>query len=160
MRVVGRVDRVELKAIVDSDLETAMSVLGIEIDPPRQRRVHYLDTPDLALHRRGVIVRARIADTGRGDDVVVKLRGRPPQIPRRPSNLAVELDALPLEVAWAASLKRRLGRGHVERAGDGSASPRPAPGDGETARLVWPSRRATNSTSTDWSSSGPSMSCG
>lgn len=119
LRAVGRVDRVELKAIVDAELEGALAVLGKQVGRPRRRRIHYLDTPDLALHRRGVIVRARVTDVPGGHvegDVVVKLRRPAPQPPPDPAGLAVELDALPRETAWAASMKRRRSPRRVERA--------------------------------------------
>lgn len=115
LRSGAPVERVELKALLDGELETAMSVLGPEVDPPRVRRLHYLDTPDLALLRRGVVVRAR-ATAGVGDEVVVKLRRRRPPPRRRTTGLALELDVLPDEVTWAASLRRDLAPGQVARA--------------------------------------------
>jgi hypothetical protein len=120
LRVIGKVDRVELKAIVDTELESALAVLGAHVGRPRRRRVHYLDTPDLALHRRGIIIRARVTNvSGAGHvdgDVVVKLRRPAPQTPPRAVGLAVELDALPSETVWAASMKRRLSPRQIERA--------------------------------------------
>jgi hypothetical protein len=121
LSVGGPVDRVELKALLDGEFESALAVLGPEVDPPRVRRVHYFDTPDLALLRRGVVVRARV--TGRPgsrpcEEVVVKLRRPAPHGPYRTWSLAMELDALPTEVAWAASLRRRLPEGHVPDAVD------------------------------------------
>jgi hypothetical protein len=83
------------------------------------RRVHYLDTPDLALLRRGVVVRTRVTGgPGRPacEDVVVKLRRPAPPGARRRGRLALELDALPDEVTWAASLRRRLEPGRVQQA--------------------------------------------
>jgi hypothetical protein len=127
VRVVGRLDRVELKVIVDDELEAALAVLGAEVDPPRIRRIHYLDTPDLALQRRGVIVRARITETsgrdGAAGDVVVKLRRPAPLAPPRSTGVVVELDALPVDVAYALSMKRRLPGAEIER---GLARRRPA----------------------------------
>jgi hypothetical protein len=107
LRAHARVDRVELKAIVDSNLETAMAVLGSEVKPPLLRCIHYLDTPDLSLYRHGVIVRARVNERAGKGDVVVKLRRPTLHIARAANDLVVELDALPAETAWAASLKRR-----------------------------------------------------
>lgn len=115
LNTYGPVDRVELKALLDGELESAMAVLGVEVDLPRVRRVHYLDTPDLALLHRGVIVRAR-ATAGIGEEVVVKLRRPRPHRRRRTSGLALELDALPAEVAWAASLRHCLDAGQIGRA--------------------------------------------
>jgi hypothetical protein len=119
----GRVDRVELKTILDVELEQALSVLDMRVQPPQLRLVHYLDTPDLALYRRGIIVRTRMTD-GVGADVVVKLRGAAPQAQRRIRGLVTELDVLPDVAIWSASIKRRLrprlvqasiGRGHPAR---------------------------------------------
>jgi hypothetical protein len=112
-----RVDRVELKVLVEGQLESVLAVLGREVDPPRVRRVHYLDTPDLALLGRGVVVRARV--TGRAGsrpigEVDVKLRRPNPH--GRSSGLALELDALPGEVSWAACLRHRLDAGRVAAA--------------------------------------------
>ena len=111
------VDRVELKALLDCEFETALSVLGQEVNLPQVRRLHYLDTPDLALLRRGVIVRAR-ATAGVGDEVVVKVRRPRLDMQRLTSDLPLELDALPTEAAWAASLQRSVRAGHVQRAID------------------------------------------
>jgi hypothetical protein len=124
LRVVGRVEKVELKAILNEQLESALAVLDTEVNPPRMRCIHYLDTPDLALHRHGVIVRARVSsrscgdgsDKDVGEDMVVKLRGPARPVPANLRGLDVELDALPVETAWAASMKRRLKSGRVERA--------------------------------------------
>jgi hypothetical protein len=117
----GPVDRVELKALLDGHFENALSVLGPVVDPPRVRRVHYLDTPDLELLRNGVVVRARVTG-GAGarpcEEVVVKLRRPAPHRRSRAGRLPVELDALPAEVTWAASLRRRLAEGEVHAAVD------------------------------------------
>jgi hypothetical protein len=109
----GRVDRVELKTILDVELESAISVLDMGVQPPQLRLVHYLDTPDLALYRRGIIVRTRVTD-GVDEDVVVKLRRGAPQVRRRVRGLAIELDVLPEAAIWSASLKRRLRTGQVQ----------------------------------------------
>jgi len=110
----GRVDRVELKTIVDVELESAMSVLDMRVQPLQLRLVHYLDTPDFALHRRGIVVRTRATD-GVGDDVVVKLRRGAPQVRRSVRGLDVELDVLPDAAIWSAGLKRRLRPGQVQK---------------------------------------------
>jgi hypothetical protein len=107
-----RVDRVELKTILDVELEQALSVLDVRVDRPQLRLVHYLDTPDLALHRRGIIVRTRVTD-GVDEDVVVKLRHTEPQVRRRVRGLALELDVLPDVAIWSASIKRRPRHGMV-----------------------------------------------
>jgi hypothetical protein len=113
----GRVDRVELKVLLDCRLEDAVSVLGAKVKPPVLRTIHYLDTPDRALSSRGVVVRTRVsraadgAGEGAGDvavgDVVVKVR-RPRPHRRQPTRrLPVELDALPADLTWSASTRRQ-----------------------------------------------------
>jgi len=118
----GPVDRVELKALLDARFEHALAVLGREVGPPRVRQVHYLDTPDLNLLHRGVTVRTRTTN-GRAEDVVVKVRRGGPHGRHGRTGLALELDALPGEVTWAASLRRRPDPGTVARAIE---RPRPA----------------------------------
>jgi hypothetical protein len=107
-----RVDRVELKTILDVELEQALSVLDVRVDRPQLRLVHYLDTPDLTLYQRGIIVRTRVTD-GVDEDVVVKLRYAEPQVKRRVRGLTLELDVLPDVAIWSASMKRRLRPGLV-----------------------------------------------
>ena len=85
-----------------------MAVLDTQVDPPTLRRVSYLDTPDLALHRRGVVLRVRLTE-GVGADVVVKLRKPVLQAGELANRkLTIELDALPTAVLWSGTLKRRL----------------------------------------------------
>ncbi|GAA3065960.1 hypothetical protein GCM10010464_32820 [Pseudonocardia yunnanensis] len=105
-------DRVELKTILDVELEQALSVLDVRVERPQLRLVHYLDTPDLTLHQRGIIVRTRVTD-GVDEDVVVKLRHTEPQVKSRVRGLALELDVLPDVAIWSASIKRRLRPGTV-----------------------------------------------
>ena len=76
------------------------------------RLVYFFDTPDLALDRSGLVVRARRVQ-GRGDDSVVKLRPvvpdeLPPSVRESP-NVVVELDALPGGYVCSASMKRAMG---------------------------------------------------
>ncbi|MBC8093045.1 MAG: adenylate cyclase, partial [Pseudonocardia sp.] len=91
---VGRAGRVELKIIVpDHCHRTLVAALR---GRTRTRRVYYLDTADLRLARRGLVVRAR---TGGRVDSVVTLRGPRPRglrrTVRRFPHLTVEVDALP-----------------------------------------------------------------
>lgn len=104
--------RVELKTILDVELERALSVLDVRLDRPQLRLVHYLDTPDLALHRRGIIVRIRVTD-GVDEDVVVKLRHTEPQVRQGVHGIQLELDVLPDVAIWSASIKRHLRPGMV-----------------------------------------------
>ena len=81
--LVKDADSVELKLSVDaSHQRSAVEALGLDPLEAQVRLVHFFDTPDLALERAGVVVRARRVQ-GKGDDTVVKLRPvRPPDLPR------------------------------------------------------------------------------
>lgn len=102
-------DTVELKASVAPSAQRA-AVVGLGIDPveARPRQVFFFDTPDLALDRAGVVVRARRMQGGRAD-TVVKLRPvEPSSLPRdvrRSAGFGVEVDALPGGFMCSASLR-------------------------------------------------------
>ena len=78
-------DSVELKLTVpEHDQRSAVVALGMDPLEAQIRQVFFFDTPDLALDKLGVVVRARRIQ-GKGDDSVVKLR------PVVPSELPAEL---------------------------------------------------------------------
>jgi hypothetical protein len=115
-KLAGQAERVELKVVSS---ERQCRSLKIERAAAESRRVFFLDTPDLALYRAGLVVRIR--DLGdRPDDVVVKLRPMDshtvPKWLRRKNALDVEIDAMPGRRVCSGSLKVRLGRGVVARA--------------------------------------------
>ncbi len=99
----------ELKSSVPVEAQRA-AIAGLPIDPveAQPRQVFFFDTPDLALDRAGVVVRARRIQGGRGD-TVVKLRPvEPASLPRdlrRSPGFSVEVDALPGGFVCSASLK-------------------------------------------------------
>src|SRR3954447_2688824 len=105
-------DSVELKLTVGEDQHrsTAMA-LGMAPLEAQIRMVAFFDTPDLALDRAGVVVRARRIQ-GKGDDSVVKLRPVvPSELPgrlRRSENFRVEVDALPGGLVCSGTLKATL----------------------------------------------------
>ena len=115
-------DSVELKLTVpDRDHHSATTALGIDPLDADLCQVTFFDTPDLALNRGGVVVRAR--RTRAGDDVVVKLR---PVVPselsaqlRELSGFGVEVDAMPGGFVCSARLKRKLRAGKVKQTLDG-----------------------------------------
>ena len=79
--------------------------------------MYFFDTPDLALNKSGVVVRARRVQR-KGDDSVVKLR---PVVPeelspglRRSPNFGVEVDAMPGGYVCSGSMKRALGMTDVK----------------------------------------------
>jgi hypothetical protein len=101
-------DSVELKlTIPESAQRSTVMALGMDPLDAQVRLIYFFDTPDLALEKSGVVVRAR--RVRRGDDSVVKLR------PVVPSELAdevreskfcmVEVDAMPGGHVCSASFK-------------------------------------------------------
>ena len=83
-----------------------------------RQQVYFFDTPDLALNKAGLVVRARRV-RGKGDDSVVKLRPVvPADLPselRASPNFGVEVDAMPGGFVCSASMKRSLGTKDVRR---------------------------------------------
>src|SRR5688500_2285859 len=79
------VDSAELKPTVpESGPRCAIRALAMDPIDAQIRQVFFFDTPDLALYRRGVVVRARRVQA-RAHDTVVKLR------PVDPAELAPKL---------------------------------------------------------------------
>lgn len=105
-------DSVELKLTVpDSYRRQAAIALGVDPLDAQIRQVYFFDTPDLALNRVGVVVRARRVQ-GRGDDSVVKLRPVTPadvEAERSSDDMVVEVDAMPGGFVCSASMKGVLG---------------------------------------------------
>lgn len=114
---LGDVDSVELKLTVPAPDHLAVRQLGLDPLDGRIRAVVYFDTPNLALFRAGVVVRARRTQ-GDDDDTVVKLR---PVAPldlapafRNSPNLKVEMDVTRGSYLVSASLKGRRRKGAVD----------------------------------------------
>ena len=105
-------DSVELKLTVPAESQRA-TIATLPLDPveAQPRQVFFFDTPDLALNRAGVVVRARRRQGGRGD-TVVKLRPVvPAELPaavRRSPAFNVEVDALPGGFVCSGSMKGRV----------------------------------------------------
>jgi hypothetical protein len=105
-------DSVELKLTVpESRQRSAVMALGMDPLEAQIRQVVFFDTPDLALDRAGVVVRARRIQ-GKGNDSVVKLRPVvPSELPdklRRSGSFRVEVDALPGGFVCSATMKGAL----------------------------------------------------
>jgi hypothetical protein len=120
LSLVGQADSVELKLTVpESDQRSAVGALGMDPIEAQIRQVFFFDTPDLALDRAGVVVRARRVQR-KGDDSVVKLRPVvPAELPaklRRSPAFGVEVDAMPGGFVCSGTLKQVLGPGHVKDA--------------------------------------------
>jgi hypothetical protein len=120
MALIKDADSVELKlSIPDSQRRSAVAALGMDPLDAQIRQVFFLDTPDMALNQRGVVVRARRVQ-GRGDDSEVKLRPVVPhELPaklRRSPDFVVEVDAMPGGYVCSGSFKGSLGQPVVKAA--------------------------------------------
>jgi hypothetical protein len=124
LALTAHADSVELKLTVpDAQRRSTVAALGMDPLEAQIRQVFFFDTPDLALERAGVVVRARRVQ-GRGDDTVVKLRPIvPDQLPpsvRKAKGMVVEVDAMPGGYVCSASFKGALGPGDaVKRVASG-----------------------------------------
>lgn len=113
-------DSVELKLSVPLTARSkAGAALGVDPLDGQIRQVYFFDTPDLALNKAGVVVRARRVQQ-RGDDSVVKLRPVvPADLPadlRASPNFGVEVDAMPGGFVCSGSMKYALGTTDVKQA--------------------------------------------
>ena len=110
--LIGETDTVELKLTVpEADQRAVQAALGLDPLDAQIRQVYFFDTPDLALDRAGVVMRARRVQA-KGDDSVVKLRPVvPSELPsevRSSPNFGVEVDAMPGGFVCSGSMKRTL----------------------------------------------------
>ncbi|WP_306209713.1 CYTH domain-containing protein [Actinoplanes sp. RD1] len=109
----GPARSVELKVTVPAPAHAfTCAAFGVDLDRAPARRVYYLDTPDLALDRAGVVVRLRRIGEGR-DDSVIKLRSRMPAVPAGVKRGDVEVDALPGRLVCSTAIRRRLRGGKL-----------------------------------------------
>jgi hypothetical protein len=102
-------DTVELKLTVPAAQQrAAIRGLGLDALDAQIRQVVFFDTPDLALDKAGVVVRARRIQ-GRVGDSVIKLRPLEPDRVdadvRRLSGFGVEVDAIPGGFVCSGRLK-------------------------------------------------------
>ncbi len=102
-------DTVELKLTVPAAKQrAAIRSLGLDALDAQIRQVVFFDTPDLALDKAGVVVRARRIQ-GRMGDSVIKLRPLDPDRVdadvRRLSGFGVEVDAIPGGFVCSGRLK-------------------------------------------------------
>jgi hypothetical protein len=126
LELIRGADSVELKLTVpESTQRSAIEALGMDPLAAQIRQVFFFDTPDLALDRAGVVVRARRVQ-GKGEDSVVKLRPVvPAQLPRalrRSPGFNVEVDAMPGGFVCSATLKNVIAEGAVREAVGGRRS--------------------------------------
>jgi hypothetical protein len=112
LQIIPASDSIELKVTV-SESNVRSTVAALQMDPlnAQIRQVFFFDTPDLALDRAGVVVRARRIQ-GKGGDSVVKLRPVVPQeLPeelRASPAFVVEVDAMPGGFVCSGTLKNRV----------------------------------------------------
>jgi hypothetical protein len=112
LTLLKEADSVELKLTIPESLRrSAVDALGIDPLDAYFRQVYFFDTPDLALDKAGVVVRARRSQ-GRPNDSVVKLRPvDPEQLPsglRQSSDFVVEVDAMASGYVCSGSYKGTL----------------------------------------------------
>lgn len=119
LALIERADSVELKVtIAEQHHRSAVDALALDPLEAQIRQVFFFDTPDLALSRHGVVVRARRVQKRR-DDSVVKLRPvEPTELPARVRDSAaftVEVDALPGGFVCSGTMKSMLGSDDVRK---------------------------------------------
>ena len=136
LQLLGNSDSVEFKlTIPDTDQRSASMALGMDHLDAEIRQVVFFDTPDLALDRAGVVVRAR--RVRRGGDVVVKLRpvepGELPKKLRADPGFGVEVDAMPGKLVCSGTLKAPA---------DNKAINRVIAGKRPLSKLLTPAQRA------------------
>ena len=106
---IRNADSIELKLTVP-DTRRRSTVLALGMDPldAQIRQVTFFDTPDLALSKQGVVVRARRIQ-GRAGDAVVKLRPLDPghlsASLRNDPHFGVEIDAMPGGFVCSGTMK-------------------------------------------------------
>jgi hypothetical protein len=121
-------DSAELKlTLPEADQRSAITALGMDPLEAQIRQVFFFDTPDLALNRQGLVVRARRVQ-GKTHDSVVKLRPVVPhELPpalRKSPNLVVEVDAMPGGYVCSAAFKGKLDTKVVGDVVAGRAAPK------------------------------------
>jgi hypothetical protein len=112
LSTIRQADSVELKLTVPmADRSRGATALGVDPLDAQIRQVYFFDTPDLALDRQGVVVRARRVQR-KGDDSVVKLRPIvPAELPsevRESASFGIEVDAMPGGHVCSGSMKNTL----------------------------------------------------
>jgi hypothetical protein len=124
LELVRGADSVELNLYVpDSERRATARSLGLDPIEAELRQIVFFDTPELALNTRGMVVRARRIQGGKGD-TVVKLRPVDPDrlSPnlRKRQDFGVEVDAMPGGFVCSASMKSRAKARDIARvmAGD------------------------------------------
>jgi hypothetical protein len=126
LALIEGADSVELKVTVAEEKHAAtVHALGLDPLDAQIRQVFFFDTPDLALSKQGVVVRARRVQKRR-DDSVIKLRpvvpGELPKAIRQSAAFTVEVDALPGGFVCSGTMKAMLGADDVRASVHGKRS--------------------------------------
>lgn len=127
LALAGAVDRVELKVLLCArDPAAVLAALPVDRRNAQAGQVSFLDTPDLELRRRGLLVRARFS--GHRGDVTVKRRRRvrawSTTMPAPVPAVRVEMDALPATYLRTESLRSRPSRDTLAEAVVGARPPK------------------------------------
>lgn len=113
---------VELKLMVPDSHRGAIRRLGFDPVEAEPRQAYFFDTPDLALNKAGLVVRARRGRAGRGD-TVIKLRPIDPDAIdaelRKDEAFKIEVDVMPGGYVCSASAKGRCPSQSIVEAADG-----------------------------------------
>jgi hypothetical protein len=123
LALIGGSDSVELKATLPAEVQRSATG-ALDVDPleAQIRQVFFFDTPDLALERAGLVVRARRIQ-GRRGDTVVKLRPVvPEELPenvRTSESVKVEVDAMPGGFVCSASMRAKAANEDVRATAQG-----------------------------------------
>jgi hypothetical protein len=116
------IDKVEFKLTVlppkEQRVQAVLRSAGVE---PTRRKVYFYDTPELDLHKRDLVLRARVTD-GDDDDSTVKLRPLPlRKIPRwKKDGVRIELDVVGKKQVPSAKLDHEPERGTIEQVEEGA----------------------------------------
>jgi len=117
-------DSVELKLTVPESAHYTVAA-ALDLDPleAQMRQVFFFDTPDLALNRSGVVVRARRVQR-KGGDSVVKLRPVvPAELPKKvraAEGFVTEVDAMPGAFVCSGTMKRPVDNADVRHVATGA----------------------------------------
>jgi len=117
-------DSVELKLTVPESAHYTVAA-ALDLDPleAQMRQVFFFDTPDLALNRSGVVVRARRVQR-KGGDSVVKLRPVvPAELPKKvraAEGFTTEVDAMPGAFVCSGTMKRPVENADVRHVATGA----------------------------------------
>jgi hypothetical protein len=117
------IEKVEFKLTVLPAKEPRVQALlrNARVSPAR-RKVYFYDTPELALFKRDLVLRARVTD-GDEDDSTVKLRPLPQgKISRwkKQDGVKIELDVVGKKQVPSAKLEGKPERGRIEDVEEGA----------------------------------------